>query len=100
MRFRSAGIVAGLALLAATAFGAGAPAVGRSGAATSHGGKLAPLARHLSRRWQAPPTTADCVAQAGIPCYAPFQLQRAYDLNALYRKGLAGRAWTAAAGRS
>jgi subtilase family serine protease len=94
MRFRSVGIVAGLALLAATAFGAGAPAVGRSGAATSHGGRLAPLARHLSRRWQAPPTTADCVAQAGIPCYAPFQLQRAYDLNALYRKGLDGRGRT------
>jgi subtilase family serine protease len=34
------------------------------------------------------------VAQAGIPCYAPFQLQRAYDLNALYRKGLAGRGRT------
>ena len=94
MRFRSVGIVAGLALLAATAFGAGAPAVGRPGPATSHDGKLVPLARHLSRRWQAPPTTADCVAQAGIPCYAPFQLQRAYDLNALYRKGLDGRGRT------
>jgi subtilase family serine protease len=31
MRFRPVGIVAGLALLAATAFGAGAPAVGRPG---------------------------------------------------------------------
>jgi subtilase family serine protease len=95
MRFRLAGIGAGLALLAATAFGAGAPAIAGSAAAASHSGKLVPLSRHLSsQHWQTPPTTADCQAQLGISCYAPFQLQRAYNLNPLYKKGLDGRGRT------
>jgi subtilase family serine protease len=103
MRFRLAGIVAGLALLAAAAFGAGTSAVAHTGAtahagkltpAAAQAGKLVPLARHVSKRFQAPPTTADCVAQIGIPCYAPFQLQRAYDLNPLYSRGLDGRGQT------
>jgi len=56
---------------------------------------IAPAAMHLSNKhWQTPPTTADCVATAGIPCYAPFQLQRAYDLKRLYRQGLTGRGRT------
>jgi subtilase family serine protease len=95
MRFRLAGIGAGLALLAATAFGAGAPAIAGSAVAASHTGKLVPLSRHLSNKhWQTPPTTADCQAQLGISCYAPFQLQRAYNLNPLYQKGLDGRGRT------
>jgi subtilase family serine protease len=91
MRFRLAGIVAGLGLLAATAFSA-APAA-TAGAATPSG-RLVSLARHIDRRWLAPPTTADCLASAGIPCYAPFQLQRAYDLKPLYDRGLTGRGRT------
>src|SRR6266496_4059289 len=94
MRFRLVGIGAGLALLAATALGAGTPAVARSTTAAARGGKVVPLARHLARHWQAPPTTADCLAQVGIPCYAPFQLQRAYNLNPLYQQGLDGRGRT------
>jgi subtilase family serine protease len=90
MRFRLAGIVAGLGLLASSAFSA-APTVAAA-AATS--GRLVPLARHLDQRWTAPPTTADCLASAGIPCYAPFQLQRAYDLKPLYDRGLTGRGRT------
>jgi subtilase family serine protease len=50
---------------------------------------------HLSKKLgQTPPTTADCVATAGVPCYAPFQLQRAYDLKRLYKQGLTGRGRT------
>ncbi len=41
-----------------------------------------------------PPTTAQCEKQLGIACYAPFQYHRAYDMNALYRKGLNGRGQT------
>jgi subtilase family serine protease len=93
MRFRVAGIVAGLGLLAASALSAAPTA---AAAAATPSGKLVPLARHLSRHWQAPPTTADCVASAGIPCYAPFQLQRAYDLKPLYDRGLTGRGRTIA----
>jgi subtilase family serine protease len=90
MRLRLAGIVAGLGLLAANAFSA-APTVAAA-AATS--GKVVPLARHLDRRWTAPPTTADCLTQLGISCYAPFQLQRAYNLKPLYDRGLTGRGHT------
>lgn len=37
-----------------------------------------------------PPTTAQCVAGFGIPCYQPFQFQQAYDMNPLYKAGLNG----------
>jgi subtilase family serine protease len=56
---------------------------------------IAPAAIHLSsKHWQTPPTTADCIETAGVPCYAPFQLQRAYDLKRLYKQGLTGRGRT------
>jgi subtilase family serine protease len=38
----------------------------------------------------APPTTKDCLSQAGIRCYAPEQLARAYDLRPLWRSGWTG----------
>jgi subtilase family serine protease len=47
-----------------------------------------------SKHWQTPPTTADCIATAGIPCYAPFQLQKAYNLKPLYKQGLTGKGRT------
>jgi subtilase family serine protease len=50
-----------------------------------------PLAKRLSaKHWQAPPTTADCLSLIGIPCYAPAQLQQAYNLKPLYAEGLNG----------
>jgi subtilase family serine protease len=53
--------------------------------------RVVPLAKRLStRHWQAPPTTGDCLAIAGIPCYAPVQLQQAYNLKPLYDEGLNG----------
>jgi subtilase family serine protease len=56
---------------------------------------IAPAAIHLSsKHWQTPPTTADCIETARVPCYAPFQLQRAYDLKRLYKQGLTGRGRT------
>jgi subtilase family serine protease len=42
----------------------------------------------------APPTSAECVARYGIPCYSPLQVERAYDLPPLYKKGLAGQGRT------
>jgi subtilase family serine protease len=41
-----------------------------------------------------PPTSAQCVAQAGVQCYSPAQMERAYGLKALYRKGYDGRGRT------
>jgi subtilase family serine protease len=94
MRLRVAGIVAGIGLFAASALGA-APAVAHPTAPAHRAGALRPGARLLAdHHWQAPPTTADCLAAAGIPCYAPFQLQRAYNLNPLYARGLTGRGRT------
>ena len=42
----------------------------------------------------APPTSAQCVAQSGVQCYSPKQMQRAYGLTSLYRKGYNGRGRT------
>jgi subtilase family serine protease len=42
----------------------------------------------------APPTSAECVADLGIPCYSPVQVERAYDLPPLYARGLTGRGRT------
>jgi subtilase family serine protease len=42
----------------------------------------------------APPTSAECLAILGIPCYSPLQVERAYDLPPLYARGLTGRGRT------
>ena len=99
MRFRLSAIVSGAGLLALGAAGllapASAPAPAQAHGAARPVAGLVPTARHLSsKHWQNPPTTADCVASAGIPCYAPFQLQQAYDLKPLYARGLTGRGRT------
>ena len=44
----------------------------------------------------APPTTKDCEQALHIACYAPFQLQNAYDLNSLYSGGWDGTGSTIA----
>jgi subtilase family serine protease len=41
-----------------------------------------------------PPTTAQCEADFGIACYQSFQLQRAYNLSPLYKKGIEGQGQT------
>jgi subtilase family serine protease len=64
---------------------------------SAHAGvvRAVPLAKRLSSaRWAAPPTTADCLAQQGISCYDPSQLQTAYNLKPLYAKGLTGKGHT------
>jgi subtilase family serine protease len=38
-----------------------------------------------------PPSTAQCRRRYGIACYQPRQLQRAYGLRSLYRRGITGR---------
>lgn len=94
MRRRLAGIAVGAGLLALGAAYALAPA-----STQTHGARpaarIAPTALHVSsKHWQTPPTTADCIATAGIPCYAPFQLQKAYNLKPLYKRGLTGKGRT------
>jgi subtilase family serine protease len=41
-----------------------------------------------------PPTTAYCLANFGFHCYQPFQLAKAYGLNALHNAGIDGRGHT------
>jgi subtilase family serine protease len=60
--------------------------VGSAGAAPYHS--------FIPHRFSQPPTTADCETQFQIACYQPFQLQRAYDMNRLYHRGLTGRGRT------
>ena len=42
----------------------------------------------------APPPSAWCQHRYGLACYSPQQIQRAYDLPALYARGLTGRGRT------
>ena len=42
----------------------------------------------------APPPSAWCQHRYGLACYSPQQIQRAYDLPALYARGLSGRGRT------
>jgi subtilase family serine protease len=41
-----------------------------------------------------PPSSAWCLRKYGLACYSPGQIQRAYDLPALYTRGLDGRGRT------
>src|SRR5579863_1719516 len=42
----------------------------------------------------APPTTAQCESDFSVACYEPAQIQQAYDLPALYARGVTGRGAT------
>jgi subtilase family serine protease len=53
-------------------------------------------ARTVDHTFDTPPTTASCQASIGISCYNPQQLQTAYDLAPLYRRGLNGAGRTIA----
>jgi subtilase family serine protease len=41
-----------------------------------------------------PPTTADCEKDYKVACYEPAQIRQAYDLPALYAKGVTGKGAT------
>lgn len=54
----------------------------------------APFHQFIPHAFAQPPTTAQCEAQAGIPCYQPYQFHQAYDMNPLYTAGLTGKGRT------
>jgi subtilase family serine protease len=87
---RMTGLVSGTGLLAATLLTAGG-GIAASGASFGPV-PLAKLASNVS--FLTPPTTADCIAEIGIACYAPFQFQKAYNLGPLYKQGLNGKGET------
>jgi subtilase family serine protease len=89
---RITGLLSGSGLLAATLL-----TVGGSGAAvaTTAMGAPVPLVQLLSNHaFLTPPTTADCIAETGLACYAPFQFQKAYNLGPLYKQGFTGKGET------
>ncbi len=58
--------------------------------------RLRPGARHAGAASAGPLSTAQCERQLKIACYGATQIQRAYDLPALYRTGVTGRGQTIA----
>jgi subtilase family serine protease len=89
--------VAAVSLSAPTRPGAATAtsAVTTSAARTQAAVTIAPGVRYLARAIrQNPSTTAQCQQSLSISCYNPVQLQRAYDLPALYSRGVTGRGTT------
>jgi subtilase family serine protease len=87
LRFVTAGLVTALTVVIASP-----PAAARASAAAVHpipmsGAQV--LAQSLT-----PLSDADCLALAGIHCYQPFQLQKAYDVAPLFGQGIDGRGRT------
>jgi subtilase family serine protease len=69
--------------------GASAVAAGPAVAVT-----IRPDLVRVTRAHSAPPTTAFCEKHYGIACYLPGQIQRAYNLPALYKKRITGKGQT------
>ena len=84
----------------ASAFTVAALAVGSGGSAVAAGPRhtasvFKPLLERLSsKHFAQPPTTKECIQSIGIACYAPAQIQKAYDINPLYKQGLDGAGTT------
>ena len=93
---RSLSIAAGSAAMAAAAAGSGPlAAVGGASAATAASVvSIAPAAVHVRGARSAPPNTAFCEKHFQIACYEPFQVQRAYNLKPLFKKGITGKGAT------
>ncbi|HEX4705419.1 MAG TPA: S53 family peptidase [Pseudonocardiaceae bacterium] len=86
-----------VAMMAATGLATTGVAVPVAGAVISPDlVKLHPIANHIGAASAAPLTTAQCEAQFQIACYGPAQIQRAYDLPALFATGTEGQGQTIA----
>src|SRR5215472_6119551 len=63
--------------------------------ATAAGVTITPGVRHESRESRrGPSTTAECEQSLHIACYNPAQIQQAYNLRALYSRGITGKGAT------
>jgi hypothetical protein len=49
---------------------------------------------HAAQAQPAPPSTAFCEQKFKIACYLPAQIEQAYNLPALYRRGITGAGQT------
>jgi subtilase family serine protease len=97
MRVARAVVAAGGSILV-TGFVAGAavagPAVGAAAGLAPPAIALRPGVVHLTRALQGPPTTAFCERTFKIACYTARQIERAFNLNALYATGITGKGET------
>ncbi len=98
-RALTAGIL-GVAIVATAAVGVALTRPGPGGPPGA-GGRvqasviITPGVRHLQRESrQGPSTTAECEQSMQIACYNPAQIQRAYNLPALYSRGITGKGAT------
>jgi subtilase family serine protease len=81
--------VVGVLGIAAQAGGGARPAPSAQAVVTLHSGFV-----HASKAASKPLTTAECEKTIGIACYAPAQIQRAYNLGPLFADGTDGRGQT------
>jgi subtilase family serine protease len=88
----AAGACGGLA--AASLAGVAVPAATGTAAPTPASVVVRPDIRHLDITRGGPTTTAQCEQMFSVACYEPAQLQHAYDLPALYAKGINGKGTT------
>jgi subtilase family serine protease len=97
MRVARAVVAAGGSVLV-TGFVAGAavagPAVGAAAGQVSPVIALRPGVMHLTRALNGPPTTSYCKKNFKIACYTARQIERAFNLNALYATGITGKGET------
>jgi subtilase family serine protease len=70
-----------------------AAAMGSSASALA-GVVVRPGMIRLGHAQAGPPTTADCEKDYKVACYEPAQIRQAYDLPALYAKGVTGKGTT------
>jgi subtilase family serine protease len=84
--------LAAVALAAATL---GVAAASTDGTVTAPTVTITPGVQHQQREAKGgPSTTAECEQSIQIACYNPAQLQRAYNLPALYSRGITGKGAT------
>jgi subtilase family serine protease len=83
-------VVACLALAGATSLAGTAPAPSAARPLVL----ISPDVVHVAGQHASPPATAFCEAHYRIACYRPKQIEQAYNLPALYAKGITGKGQT------
>ena len=92
---RLVAVAAGItAVVAAAASGSGWNSHAQYAGAGLADVAIRPGVQHAGRALASPPTTASCRRDYKVACYQPRQIQQAYDLPALYARGVTGRGAT------
>jgi subtilase family serine protease len=92
MRLRGT-VAAAVGVGALTLAGLSVPVLPRAAAAQATV-TVRPGVQHVGHSSMQPPTTADCETAFHVACYEPTQIRQAYNLPALYDKGVNGQGTT------